>query len=215
MPGMPEQAISPSKTITVNQVIAWHLHRLRTQRGWKQSDLLRELEQHGYTDWTASKLSDAENARLSTEEKLAQKISEARARRSRTFSPDEIAMIARIFNVPVWTLFVPPEGSQTAIEGSSSVSGLDRDSFVLQVLHLPPSMIPSGEALAEVEEKARRKYREEAARSLTERTMQNLERDLAAGGERAERARETLAWLEAAQDRYEQSRLFDDNGEEE
>jgi transcriptional regulator with XRE-family HTH domain len=81
--------------LTINQVVAYNLARIRRARGYTQDEAAGMLEKASGKKWTAATLSAAERT--------------VKTGRSRFFDANEIATFARVFSVPVPYFFMPVE----------------------------------------------------------------------------------------------------------
>ena len=79
-----------------NQIVAYNLRRLRTERGWSQMDAAGRLAPFLGVVWTSANFSVAERH----QPKPGQKV--------REFGADEIVAFAAVFDVGIDALFQPP-----------------------------------------------------------------------------------------------------------
>ena len=94
------------EAITVNEVVARNMTRLRKARGWQQKDLAERLEARTGEKWPDYTISRAESGQ-------------------RSFSVDELTALCRVFQVPIFELFVVEDKSTQVDLGLSAVSADD------------------------------------------------------------------------------------------
>jgi transcriptional regulator with XRE-family HTH domain len=80
--------------LTPNQIVAYNLVQLRSERGWSEGE-------------TARKIGDFLGRSISVASYSAMERS-VEGRRVKRFDADEIFALARAFGVPVWRFFAPP-----------------------------------------------------------------------------------------------------------
>jgi hypothetical protein len=85
--------------LTINQIVAFNINRLRRARGWTQEHLAKLLEEGSGQPWTEATVGAAERS--------------WRTGRVRQFDANEVVLLARIFRVTVSDLLQPP----TDLEG--------------------------------------------------------------------------------------------------
>src|SRR5579863_6258293 len=85
---------SRHREMTPNQVVAYNLERLRTDRGWTQEEASRKLECYLGVRWSKASFSAAERS--------------AHGKGIRNFNANEIVALARMFEVPLHHLFATP-----------------------------------------------------------------------------------------------------------
>src|SRR3954471_4419812 len=83
--------------MTANQLVAYNLHRARTERGLTQDQAAELLEPYLGTRWKKASFSAAERS-ISSD-------------RIREFTADEILAFAKAFDLPVTWFFLPPDAA--------------------------------------------------------------------------------------------------------
>ena len=114
--------------LTLNQVVARNVRRLRKAHDWKQSELVEHLNGNGAGDspdrWTVSKLSDVERAGDPPGQSV-------RSRRERRITMNELARFALALSVSVLDLLLPPDdGTLVRIEPHGSVRSFDESTVM-------------------------------------------------------------------------------------
>ncbi|MBA2336779.1 MAG: helix-turn-helix transcriptional regulator [Acidimicrobiia bacterium] len=113
--------------MTPNQVAAWNLRRLRTQAGMTQQRLAGLMSHFGIP-WTVFTVSDAELAVRSGD-------------RGRSFTLDELALLALVFYVTPAGLLTPPSLTDTgSAKPVTMVVGdieMSRETYLIDVLLHP------------------------------------------------------------------------------
>ena len=105
----------PEETpITANEIVANNVLRLRTDKGWKQTDLAERLSTQTARHWDFSMISKAETGK-------------------RKFSPDELVALVRVFQIPLHELFLA-EDDELVDLGGVPVRG---DDFFQLVFWMP------------------------------------------------------------------------------
>jgi transcriptional regulator with XRE-family HTH domain len=99
-----------------NQIVAYNLRRLRTERGWSQMDAAGRLAPFLGVVWTSANFSVAERHWP----KEGQKV--------REFGADEIVAFAAVFGVGIDALFQPPPDAGTVRPGGGT-TGLPVDAY--------------------------------------------------------------------------------------
>ncbi len=113
--------------LTPNQVAAWNLRRLRTQAGMTQGRLA-ELMTHFGIPWTVFTVSDAE-------------LAVRRGDKGRSFTLDELALLALVFYVTPAGLLTPPSPADTGTaQPVTMLVGdieMSRETYLIDVLLHP------------------------------------------------------------------------------
>jgi hypothetical protein len=99
-----------------NQIVAYNLRRLRTEKGWSQMDAAGRLAPYLGVVWTSANFSVAERHWP----KEGQKV--------REFGADEIVAFAAVFGVGIDALFQPPPDAGTVHPGGGT-TGLPVDAY--------------------------------------------------------------------------------------
>ena len=95
----------PEETpITANELVAKNVLRLRTDKGWKQKDLAERLSAQTRRSWDFSMVSKAETGK-------------------RKFSPDELVAFVRVFQIPLYELFLTKDDELVDMGGVPTRAG--------------------------------------------------------------------------------------------
>lgn len=95
----------PSKTVDVNQVVAYNIRQARLLRGWTQEDLAVRLEHFTGTRLTQAGISSIERA--------------YDGERPREFDAQELLIFALAFHLPIIYFLLPPPGDRRRIADTS------------------------------------------------------------------------------------------------
>src|SRR5215469_12313983 len=89
---------------TPSRVIAHNIEEFRQRREWSQLWTVKQFARHGLTSWGRTGYAMAVTA-------------VSRGRREREFTAAELLVFAQVFDVAIWTLFIPPPGVMVAVPG--------------------------------------------------------------------------------------------------
>ena len=84
--------------VTANELVANNVLRLRADKGWKQKDLAERLSAQTGRPWDFSMVSKAETGK-------------------RKFSPDELVAFVRVFQIPLFELFLAEDEERVDMGG--------------------------------------------------------------------------------------------------
>jgi transcriptional regulator with XRE-family HTH domain len=100
------------RLVTANQVVAANITEQRRRRGWTQDEFAERLEKVLGERWSIAVVSAAERS--------------VTGKRVREFSADELVALARVFEVPIGTLFLmSAEDLSTRLRVPDQTEGLD------------------------------------------------------------------------------------------